>query len=140
MQDTSNLQVCCEDYQIKSTLRSTISVFLTCSLKEPLLLTPSLHLPTASHSWFAQLGSGVHHQTKKTCELKDNLAILDILEDAEKAKPSTNQSINQTDSWRKEVDRLQSPTWRARCVPDGALAPCRIHQVPVPTWTLFILD
>lgn len=52
-------------------------------LREPLLLMPHPLIP--GHSWFVQLGSGVRHWLKETYELQNGLAVLDVLEGAEKA-------------------------------------------------------
>jgi len=66
---------------------------LLSSFKHPLrdLLLLMSHPPILSHRWRLQLGSGFHHWSKEICELQDSLAILDVSEEAEKAKPQENK-------------------------------------------------
>lgn len=58
-------------------------------LRDLLLLMS--HPSILGHRWSLQLGSGFHHWPKEICELQDSLAILDVSEEAEKAKPQENK-------------------------------------------------
>lgn len=58
-------------------------------LRGPLLLMT--HPPILGHRWCLQLGSDFYHWPKEICELQDSLAILDVSEEAEKAKPQENK-------------------------------------------------